>query len=232
MINSVWEFRCDIVFKIFQDSSLDVIKLFILKISGFSGIKSDRSLLFAKLISSDIWGHDDDCVFEINPSSLAIFELSFIQDLEHNIQNIRRGLLNLIKENYRVWLSSHSLSKPSSFIISDISSRRSNQLWNWELLHKFRHIKSDHSSLITKIVLCNELCEVGFPNSRWSKEKKWTNRFIFFDHRKPTSNQSFYDIFYCIILPNDLFFKFSIESLELSNLIFIYNIGWNSGLVC
>ena len=210
MINPIWEFRSDIVFKIFQDSSLDVIKLFIFNISSFSGIKSDCSLLFTKLISSDVWGHYDDCVFEINPSSLAIFELSFIQDLEHNIQNIRRGLLNLIKENHRVWLSSHSLSKPSSFIISNISGRRSNQLWNWELLHKFRHIKSDHSSLITKIVLCNQLCEVGLSNPRWSKEKKWTNRFIFFDDRKPTSNQSFYHIFYCIILPNDLFFEFRI----------------------
>ena len=81
MIDSIGEFWSQEVFELLEDSGFDVVELFGLDVVFTSRIESDSGFLFAELFGADIRGHHDNGIFEVDPSSFAIFELSFIEDL-------------------------------------------------------------------------------------------------------------------------------------------------------
>lgn len=79
------------------------------------------------ILTSDIRGHDDDRILHVHRSSFSIGEFSFIENLEKNIPHIGMCLLDFIEEDHRVRMSSHGLRELSTFLISDISRRSSDQ---------------------------------------------------------------------------------------------------------
>ena len=86
--------------------------------------------IFNKLAASDIGRHNDDCVFEVNSSSLIISQSSVIKKLKQNVENIRMCFFDFIKEHYAVRFAAYCFSQLSAFVVTNISRRRTHQSGN------------------------------------------------------------------------------------------------------
>src|SRR5580698_4027047 len=112
--------------------------------------RSRANVLRLQIRRSQIRGHDDDRVLEIDLAALAIGEAAIIHDLQKNIEDIRVRLFNFVKENYCVRMPPHLLGELPTLLVADVSGRRADQTGNSMLLHVFGHIDADHGALVVK----------------------------------------------------------------------------------
>jgi len=54
-------------------------------------------------------GHNDDRVPEVDLASRAVGEVSFVEDLQHGVEDLGMGLLDLVEEHHGVGLTTHGL---------------------------------------------------------------------------------------------------------------------------
>ena len=86
-------------------------------------------------LSACIGSHDDTGILKIYSSSVSIRNMAFIQYLKEYIKDVVVCLLNLIKQNHTVRMSSHLLRKLPALIVADIAGRRSDDLRHTVFLH-------------------------------------------------------------------------------------------------
>ena len=123
-------------------------------------------IIFAQdLMRTDIACHDNDGVLKINHTPFAICKAPIIKNLKQYIKYITVCFFNLVQQNNTVRTTTNSLCKLSSFIISNIAGRRSNETRNTVLLHIFTHINADHASFIIKEYFCKRLGKFCFSNT-------------------------------------------------------------------
>ena len=71
------------------------------------------------------------------------------------------GLLNLIKQHYRVRLAAHGLGELSTFVVTYVSWRRTNQSAHAVFLLILTHVDTRHHGLVVKQIVgqgLGELC--------------------------------------------------------------------------
>ena len=95
-------------------------------------------------LSADIAGHNYYCVLEVDEPAVAVCHAAIIKNLQHNIENIRMGLLNFVKKDDGIRMPANGLCQLSAFLITDISRRRSNKARDCMLFHILGHINSHH----------------------------------------------------------------------------------------
>src|SRR4051794_14019039 len=62
-----------------------------------------EAAVFENAMASDVGGHNDDRIFEIDRTALPICETAIVENLQHQIKNVRMRLLNFIKKKNGVW---------------------------------------------------------------------------------------------------------------------------------
>src|SRR4030042_3155794 len=97
-INSVKKFRVKCLFKFVKY----VFLYFFIHNVGCISLETERRCLF-DYPGTEIRGHYDYSILEIDFSSKTICEHSVIKDLQEYIEYIRVCLLYLIKEYHRIW---------------------------------------------------------------------------------------------------------------------------------
>lgn len=97
-----------------------------------------------------IAGHDNNRVGEVHLATLAVRQLTIIQDLQENIENIWVRLFHLVKEQDRIRSVAYLLRQLPSFFIAYIAWRRSIEAASREFLHVLTHIKADESRFVIK----------------------------------------------------------------------------------
>ena len=115
--------------------------------------------------------------------------------------------LDLIKKYNRIRFSSDCLCQLSTFIVSDISRRSSDQSGHGIFLHVLTHIDTNHVVLIIKQALGKCLCKLCLTYTCRSKEQERTDWFCrIFDTCFGTDN-GFCHKFHTFILSNDTFMQ-------------------------
>ena len=76
---------------------------------------------------TDVRGHDDDRVAEINRTSFVIGQTAVVEHLEQDVEYIRVGFLDLVEQHDRIRFAPHRFGELASFVVTDISRRRSDQ---------------------------------------------------------------------------------------------------------
>ena len=99
---------------------------------------------------SQIAGHDNNRIGEVHLAALAVRQLTIIQDLQENIENIRMRLFDLIEKQDRVWSVTDFLRQLSSLFIAYITWRGSVEAASSEFLHVLTHIKADEGRFVIK----------------------------------------------------------------------------------
>ena len=73
--------------------------------------------------SAEVAGHDDDSVAEVYDATLAIGQAAVVEDLQEELDELPRSLLNLIDEDNRVRLAADVLSELATLVVADITGR-------------------------------------------------------------------------------------------------------------
>src|SRR6266516_1114523 len=127
---------------------------------------------------TDVRRHDQNRVLEIDGSSLTVGQAAIIKDLEHDVPDVRMGLLNFVEQNDRIRPPPYALGKVSAFFIADISRRRSNQTGHRMFLHVFGHINANHRPFIVEKEFGQSARGFGLSDTGRSQEHEDTNRPI------------------------------------------------------
>ena len=72
-------------------------------------------------MAADVRCHDDDGVFEIYRSAMAIGQATVVENLEQDVEDVGMRLLDFVEQNDRVRSSSHRLGELPAFIVPDIA---------------------------------------------------------------------------------------------------------------
>ena len=107
-------------------------------------------LIIPQTSCPQIAGHDNNRVGEVHLAALAVSQLTIIQDLQEDIENIWMRLFHLVKEQDRIRPVTHLFRQFPSFFIAYIAWRRSIEAASREFLHVLTHIKADECRLIIK----------------------------------------------------------------------------------
>ena len=118
-VNSVDELRTEHLLNFIHDTGLHLL---IRLLFGRLRRKPER-LGLDDIAGSDIGSHDDDSILEIYGSALRIGQMSFVENLQQYIENVRMGFLDLIKQNDRIRVLADLVGQLTAFFISDIAGR-------------------------------------------------------------------------------------------------------------
>ena len=171
----------------------------------------DRTIVlnsFQQIVCTNVGSHDQDCILEVNCTSLGICDSSIIQYLQQYVEDIRMCFLDLIKKYNGIRFSSDSFCQLSTFIVSNISRRSSDQSGHGIFLHVLTHIDTNHVVLIIKQALGKCLCKLCLTYTCRSKEQEGTDRFCrIFDTCFGTDDCFSYKL-YTFILTDDTLMQF------------------------
>ena len=77
-----------------------------------------------------------------NDSAVRIGDLSVIENLQKDIENIGMRFLDLIEKNNGIRFAAYLLRQLTRFVVTDIPRRRSDDPRYRVLLHEFAHVKA------------------------------------------------------------------------------------------
>ena len=131
--------------------------------NGAFRLRLDLSLFIdaiQQILGTDVGGHNQDRILEIDSFAGRIRDTSIIQNLQQDVKYIRVRFLNLIEEDNGIRFAPYCLGQLTALVISDISWRRSDQTGNGMFLHVFTHIDTNHVVLIVKQCLRQRFCKL------------------------------------------------------------------------
>mmetsp|Transcript_87951 Transcript_87951/g.210158 ORF Transcript_87951/g.210158 Transcript_87951/m.210158 type:complete len:230 (-) Transcript_87951:1688-2377(-) len=124
------------------------------------------------LLGSTIRGKDDQRVLEGHHTALGIGQMAVLEDLQHQVKDVRVRLLNFIKENQAVRFPSNCVCQLALFIVPNVSGRTPDQLRHSMLLHELAHIQAHHGVFHTEIRFGQGLAKLRLPDAGWATEDK------------------------------------------------------------
>src|SRR5918992_4058832 len=123
-------------------------------------------------LGANVTGHDDHAILEIHSTPMAISQPSVVHYLEQDIEHVRMGLLNLVKEHHRIGPSPYCLSQLSPLFITYVPWGSADEPGHGVLLHVLRHVQTHHGGLIIKEELGQSAGQFGLPNASGTQEDK------------------------------------------------------------
>ena len=127
---------------------------------------------FLNQIGTEVRGHNDDRITEVDRSPLPVSQTPIIQYLQQNVEDIRMRFFHFIQQDDGIRTTTHRFGQVATFFITDISRRRTNQTRHRVFLHKLGHIDTDHRLVAIKHKVCQRLTKLCFPHTRWAEEQE------------------------------------------------------------
>lgn len=179
VIDPVDEFGPQLLLQVLEDPLLDrleVRKDLRLVRFGSVDIEADVGDAVGEFLASDVRGHDDDRILEVHRPSLPVGQPSVIENLQEDIEDIARGLLDLIEEDDAVWLPPHRFGQLPSLVVADVSRRGSDEPRDRVGFHVFAHIDPDEGVLVIEELFGESLGGLGLSDSGRSEEEEASDR--------------------------------------------------------
>ena len=166
--------------------------------------KSHTTTEFFQLAGSNIGGHNNHSILEINGSAIIVSKTPFIQYLQQDVENIRMRLLNFIKQHYGIRFAAYFLRQLSAFFITDISRSRTNHTRHRIFFHILTHIDTYQRIAGTEHVFSQLFCQVCFAYTGRTKKHKCTNGTIRVFQSYTTAQYCFGKLFNSSVLCHNL----------------------------
>src|ERR1041384_726424 len=200
-VNSVQEFRCEMSPQCVEHSFFHSLVL----------IAFSLSAILENQMASDVAGHDDDRVFEIDDSTLPIGQSAVIEYLKQDIENVVMSLFDFIQQHYRVRPAPHGFGQLAAFLVTNVTRRRADQSRNRMLLLIFGHIDADHRVLIVEQKHRRRARYFVFSYAGRSQEYERADRAIRVLETRPRANNRIGYRAYCFVLTNHAFVQVFFE---------------------
>src|SRR6266852_2422993 len=114
--------------------------------------------------------HYHDGIFEINGAALPVCQTTVIEQLQEDVEDLRRGFFNLVEEDDTVGTAPHYLGKLTSLFVANVARRRTDQSRDTVLLHVFGHVNAYDGPLVVEQELCQGACQFCLTDAGWSQE--------------------------------------------------------------
>src|SRR5690606_19280128 len=173
IVQPVEEFRTEGTLQRMLDRRLHV---FFLRLAFRGGREPDTGSEILQVAYTDIAGHDDNRVPEVDPAAETIRQDTIVKHLQQDVEHIRVCLFNFIQEDDRVRLTPHLFGELSAFFISYIARRGTDKSRYGELLHVFAHVDPDECIFLIEQVRSKYLGKLGLTNTGRSQEDERANR--------------------------------------------------------
>src|SRR5262249_9615156 len=108
----------------------------------FLGQETDTDSTF-EIDATSIAGHDDDGVLEVHRTSLSISQAAIIHDLQERVEDLWMRLLNLVEEDDAVGATTYLLGQLTTFVITNVPRRTTEETGNGMRLHVLGHVEAD-----------------------------------------------------------------------------------------
>ena len=93
---------------------------------------------------AEVAGHDDDRVAEVDDAPLTVRQPAVVEDLEEELVELPRGLLDLVDEDDRVRLAANVLRELTALVVADVARGSTDETRNRVLLRVLRAVDTDH----------------------------------------------------------------------------------------
>ncbi len=97
-----------------------------------------------EMLGSDVGGHDDHRVPEIDLPPLRIGDPAVVEHLQQGIEDVGVGLLDLVEEHHGVRLTPHRLGELATFVVPDVSGRCTDEPTHRVPFLVLAHIEAHH----------------------------------------------------------------------------------------
>src|SRR4051794_16239630 len=134
----------------------------------------DRGL--AQVGGTEVRGHDDHGVLEVDRAALGVGQAPVLQDLEEGVEDVGVGLLDLVEEHHRERLAPHGLGELTAFVVADVARGRTHEPRHRVLLHVLAHVELDQRGLVTEEELGERLGGLRLPDSGRAEEDERARR--------------------------------------------------------
>src|SRR5215204_6240220 len=151
----------------------------------------------------DVRGHDEDDVLEVHGAALRVCELSVLQYLQHDVEDIRVGLLDLVEENDAVRATPHLLSELSALVVADVARRRTDEAAHRMALHVLGHVEPDHGVLVAEEILGERPGELGLADPGGTEEDERAARTVRVLYTREGAADRTRNSFNGLVLPDD-----------------------------
>ena len=128
------------------------------------------------MLFRQVRGHDDEGVLEVHHPPFVIRQTTVIQYLQQHIEHIRMGFLDLIEQDNRVGFPTDCFCQLTSFIVSHVSRRCTDESGGTELLLVLGHIDTRDHIFVIEQVVCQGLCQLGLTDTGRTQEDKTADR--------------------------------------------------------
>jgi hypothetical protein len=88
---------------------------------------SSSLLEVVDVLRADVRGHDDDGVLEVDRAPLRIGQAPVVEDLQHDVEDFRVRLLDLVEQDDRVGPPPDGLGQLAALLVSDVARRGADQ---------------------------------------------------------------------------------------------------------
>src|SRR5215218_9313816 len=154
-------------------------------------------------LRSDVGGHDEDHVLEVHGAALRVRELPVLQDLQHDVEDVGVGLLDLVEEDDRVGTTPHLLRELAALVVADVAGWRTDQAAHRVALHVLGHVEPDHGVLVAEEVLGKGAGELGLADPGGAQEDERAARAVRVLYTGEGTPYGAGDGLYGLVLPDD-----------------------------
>lgn len=131
---------------------------------------------FLNQIGTEVRGHDDYRITEVDRSPLPVGETPVVEYLQQNVEHIRVRFFHFIQQDDGIRTTAHRLGQVTALFIADVSRRRTDQTRDGMFLHKLGHIDTHHRVVAIEHKVSQRFTQLGFTDPGWTEEQERTNR--------------------------------------------------------
>src|SRR5215203_1534633 len=123
-------------------------------------------------LGSHVGGHDDDRVLEVHRAPLRVGQAPVIEDLQEDVEDVRMGLLYLVKQQHSVRAAPDLLRELACLLVANIAWRRSDEATYSVTLLELAHVDAHHGRLVPEERLGQSARKLGLTYSRGPQEQE------------------------------------------------------------
>ena len=163
------------------------------------------------VLASEVRGHDDDGVLEVDGATLVVGQTAVVEHLKQDVEHVGVSLLYLVEEHHRVGFAAHSLSELSTLVVADVSWRRTDETADAELFLIFAHVDARHHGLVVEQILGQRLCQLRLANARGAEEDERSDRTLRVLQSGSGAAHGIAHSLYGLVLANDTFVELLLQ---------------------
>ena len=127
---------------------------------------------------TEIRGHDDQRVAEVDRAALTVGQAAVVEHLQQHVEDIGMRLFDFVEQHDLIRPPPHRFGERAALVIADIARRRADQTRHRMLLHVFGHVDANHRGLVVEQIFGQRLGQFGLADAGGAQEHERAHRAV------------------------------------------------------